>query len=576
MARGAAAAGAVMCLSTLATCTVEDVAAAAPDGSPVVPGLRVPGPRRHPGPRGPARRPPATRRSSSPRTCRSSGSASASCAIRHQVAAAAAGAPFAMAPSDHTELIDPDLRWSDIEQLAAESELPVLVKGVLAPQDAVLAAEHGAAGIIVSNHGGRQLDTAIAGADALPAVLDAVGRPRRGARRRRDPPRNRHRSRRSPSAPSAVLVGRPAAVRARGRRRRRGRATCWDPADGVRQRPRPGRDRGGPESRSRLDRGSERGSARVTMRILVTGTSGYVGSSLAPRLLRDGHEVRGMSRRGGAGGHGFEVVAADVVSGQGLGRALDSIDVAYYLIHSMEPVDRRRRSTPASAAGPRTSPRPPRPRACGGSCTSGASCRRARRPRSTWPAGWPSRSSCSRPRRLGRVPGLDRDRRPLELVPLHGPADRAGAVHPAPRMARQPHAADRRAGRDRAARARGRGPAVGGRSLDIAGPDVVTYGELIDRIRDLMLVGRPALSLHKLDRHPDRQPGRRGHRRPGSRADRAADGGPGQRPASAARIQRRGARRADALSERGDRARAADVGDRRTARARYSLRCAGR
>ncbi len=80
-----------------------------------------------------------------------------------------------MAPSDHTKLIDPDLRWSDIEQLAAESELPVLVKGVLAPQDAVLAAEHGATGIIVSNHGGRQLDTAIAGADALPAVIDAVG-----------------------------------------------------------------------------------------------------------------------------------------------------------------------------------------------------------------------------------------------------------------------------------------------------------------------------------------------------------------------------------------------------------------
>jgi 4-hydroxymandelate oxidase len=78
-------------------------------------------------------------------------------------------------PIDSSAVIDPRLSWSDLEQLAADSPLPVLVKGVLTGDDARLAAEHGAAGVIVSNHGGRQLDTALAGADALPEVVDAVG-----------------------------------------------------------------------------------------------------------------------------------------------------------------------------------------------------------------------------------------------------------------------------------------------------------------------------------------------------------------------------------------------------------------
>jgi 4-hydroxymandelate oxidase len=73
------------------------------------------------------------------------------------------------------ELIDPTLTWSDVEEFAAGCELPVLVKGVLTPEDARLAAAHGAAGVVVSNHGGRQLDTVPAGAEALPAVVDAVG-----------------------------------------------------------------------------------------------------------------------------------------------------------------------------------------------------------------------------------------------------------------------------------------------------------------------------------------------------------------------------------------------------------------
>jgi isopentenyl diphosphate isomerase/L-lactate dehydrogenase-like FMN-dependent dehydrogenase len=73
------------------------------------------------------------------------------------------------------ELIDPSLTWADIARLAERSDLPVLVKGVLSPADAQLAAEHGVAGVVVSNHGGRQLDTVPSGAEALPAIADAVG-----------------------------------------------------------------------------------------------------------------------------------------------------------------------------------------------------------------------------------------------------------------------------------------------------------------------------------------------------------------------------------------------------------------
>jgi isopentenyl diphosphate isomerase/L-lactate dehydrogenase-like FMN-dependent dehydrogenase len=65
------------------------------------------------------------------------------------------------------------LSWTDIEWLAGFG-LPVIVKGILHPDDARLAVEHGAAGIQVSNHGGRQLDAAIASVDALPAVVESV------------------------------------------------------------------------------------------------------------------------------------------------------------------------------------------------------------------------------------------------------------------------------------------------------------------------------------------------------------------------------------------------------------------
>lgn len=65
------------------------------------------------------------------------------------------------------------MTWADLEWLAGFG-LPVIVKGILHPDDARLAIEHGAAAVEVSNHGGRQLDAAIASLDALPAVVDAV------------------------------------------------------------------------------------------------------------------------------------------------------------------------------------------------------------------------------------------------------------------------------------------------------------------------------------------------------------------------------------------------------------------
>ena len=72
-------------------------------------------------------------------------------------------------------MIDPTLDWGYVEQLSTRFRVPVVVKGVLTAEDAVLAAEHGAAGIVVSNHGGRQLDLAPSTLDVLPEIVEAVG-----------------------------------------------------------------------------------------------------------------------------------------------------------------------------------------------------------------------------------------------------------------------------------------------------------------------------------------------------------------------------------------------------------------
>jgi isopentenyl diphosphate isomerase/L-lactate dehydrogenase-like FMN-dependent dehydrogenase len=80
----------------------------------------------------------------------------------------------AHSPSTHVGLFSPSVTWRDIETIAEATKLPVLLKGVLTREDTVLAVEHGAAGILVSNHGGRQLDGVPATLDALEEVVEAA------------------------------------------------------------------------------------------------------------------------------------------------------------------------------------------------------------------------------------------------------------------------------------------------------------------------------------------------------------------------------------------------------------------
>ena len=95
-------------------------------------------------------------------------------ALHHLVAARAATggqSPFA---AQVQELFDPSLDWAKVGWLRSITKLPLLLKGVVTPEDARLAVQAGVAGLIVSNHGGRQLDGAEATLYALPRVVEAV------------------------------------------------------------------------------------------------------------------------------------------------------------------------------------------------------------------------------------------------------------------------------------------------------------------------------------------------------------------------------------------------------------------
>jgi lactate 2-monooxygenase len=70
---------------------------------------------------------------------------------------------------------NPRLTWERLDWLRGTTSLPIVLKGILHPEDAREARERGVDGIVVSNHGGRQIDGAIASLDALPPILDAVG-----------------------------------------------------------------------------------------------------------------------------------------------------------------------------------------------------------------------------------------------------------------------------------------------------------------------------------------------------------------------------------------------------------------
>lgn len=181
MARAAAAAGTVMCLSTLATTRPAEVAEAAPDGrrwfqlycfrdegvtralvdEAVDSGFEalvvtVDAPR-------------GGRRERDLRTGFSIPEGTGVPSVR-----AALGTDREVTIEETFSLMDPALGWRDLEKIASESDLPVLVKGILTAEDAELAVQHGAEGVVVSNHGGRQLDCVLAGADALPEVVGAI------------------------------------------------------------------------------------------------------------------------------------------------------------------------------------------------------------------------------------------------------------------------------------------------------------------------------------------------------------------------------------------------------------------
>lgn len=93
---------------------------------------------------------------------------------RMEVYASALGDLGVVTPAAAAVLVDPRLTWRDLEWLHENAGLPVIAKGILTAEDALLAVDHGCDGVVVSNHGGRQLDRSVASLDALPEVVEAV------------------------------------------------------------------------------------------------------------------------------------------------------------------------------------------------------------------------------------------------------------------------------------------------------------------------------------------------------------------------------------------------------------------
>jgi isopentenyl diphosphate isomerase/L-lactate dehydrogenase-like FMN-dependent dehydrogenase len=182
MARAAAAAGTVMCLSTLATAGPRQVAEAAPGGDRWLQlyCFRDRGITRAVvdeavdcGYKAIALTVDAPFAGKRERDLRTGFQVPAEVTV--PAVAAAVGGNMPIGVREVFELVDPALTWPDLEQLVDECDLPVLLKGVQTAEDARLAADHGAAGVVVSNHGGRQLDGVAATIDLLPEVVDAVG-----------------------------------------------------------------------------------------------------------------------------------------------------------------------------------------------------------------------------------------------------------------------------------------------------------------------------------------------------------------------------------------------------------------
>ena len=181
MARGAAAAGAVNCLSTLATATIEEVAAAAPEAARW---FQLYWSRDRDVVRDLVERAAAAGYGAVmvtvdlPALGRRERDLRTGFEIPEDIPvpaflALAKGA--SMTPADINSMVDNSLTWRDLEWLRSVTSLPLLVKGILTAEDAALAVEAGVDGIVVSNHGGRQLDGASASLDALPEVVEAAG-----------------------------------------------------------------------------------------------------------------------------------------------------------------------------------------------------------------------------------------------------------------------------------------------------------------------------------------------------------------------------------------------------------------
>lgn len=180
-AKGAAAAGTLMCVSTVATATPRDIAEAAP-GAPRWLQIYV-----------------FQDRGVSDGVIEQALGAGFSAlvltadlpvyGIRHREARTGFEAPEDDVPAivsarerggekeEHHSLglLESGLEWNYVAELVERWNVPVLVKGLVTAEDAVLACEYGASGVVVSNHGGRQLDGAIASLEALPEVVAAVG-----------------------------------------------------------------------------------------------------------------------------------------------------------------------------------------------------------------------------------------------------------------------------------------------------------------------------------------------------------------------------------------------------------------
>ncbi len=248
---------------------------------------------------------------------------------------------------------------------------------------------------------------------------------------------------------------------------------------------------------------------RGAMRILVTGVSGFVGARLVPRLQRDGHMVRGFVRDPRRVELDLPLVVGDAVTGAGLEAALEGIDVAYFLIHSMEPV----LADAPVAAGTATASKDFRVRERAAAERFATAARAAGVRRIVYLGGLVPRDAPASPHLASRV---EVERVLLEALPgsialrasiVIGAGSRSfrflvRLIERLP-LVTLPRWRDHRTQpvdeRDvvEALASAASNSAATGRSLDVVGPDVVSYGELIERIRDLMLVRRPVWRLRR-------------------------------------------------------------------------------